>query len=62
MKALHEYTALELRQMLWNEDITAEALTRYYLRRIAAYDQPCQLNAIAFLIPHPSDKQNSLTA
>ena len=51
MKALHEYTALELRQMLWNEDITAEALTRYYLRRIAAYDQPCQLNAIAFFDP-----------
>ena len=51
MKALHEYTALELRQMLWQEEITAEALTRYFLRRIAAYDQPCQLNAVAFFDP-----------
>jgi len=51
MKALHEYTALELRQMLWQGDITAEALTRYFLRRIAAYDQPCGLNAIAFFDP-----------
>lgn len=51
MKALHEYTAVELRKLLAEGDITAEGLTRYYLRRIAAYDQPCGLNSVAFFDP-----------
>lgn len=48
MKALHEYTAVELRKLLAEGVITAEGLTRYYLRRIETYDQPCGLNSVAF--------------
>ena len=51
MKALHEYTAVELRKLLAEGVITAEGLTRYYLRRIEAYDQPCGLNSVAFFDP-----------
>jgi len=51
MKALHELTALELLDLLRAGIVTAEALTRYYLRRIAAYDQSCDLNTIAFFNP-----------
>ena len=51
MKALHEYTAVELRKLLAEGAITAEGLTRYYLRRIEAYDQPCGLNSVAFFDP-----------
>ena len=51
MKALHEYTAVELRDLLWEGVITAEGLTRYYLRRIETYDQPCGLNSVAFFDP-----------
>ena len=51
MRHLHEYTALELRELLWNGTVTAEGLTRYFLRRIAAFDQPCKLNAVAFFDP-----------
>ena len=51
MKALHEYTAVELRKLLAEGIITAEGLTRYYLRRIEAYDQPCGLNSVAFFDP-----------
>ena len=51
MKALHEYTAVELRKLLAEGVITAEGLTRYYLRRIETYDQPCGLNSVAFFDP-----------
>ena len=51
MKALHEYTAVELRKLLAECVITAEGLTRYYLRRIETYDQPCGLNSVAFFDP-----------
>lgn len=51
MKALHEYTAVELRKLLAEGIITAEGLTRYYLRRIETYDQPCGLNSVAFFDP-----------
>lgn len=51
MKALHEYTAVELRKLLSEGVITAEGLTRYYLRRIETYDQPCGLNSVAFFDP-----------
>lgn len=51
MKALHEYTAVELRKLLAEGVITAEGLTRYYLRRIKTYDQPCGLNSVAFFDP-----------
>lgn len=51
MKALYEYTAVELRKLLAEGVITAEGLTRYYLRRIETYDQPCGLNSVAFFDP-----------
>lgn len=51
MKALHEYTAVELRKLLAEGVITVEGLTRYYLRRIETYDQPCGLNSVAFFDP-----------
>ena len=51
MKHLYELTALEQRELLARGDITAEGLTRQYLRRIAAYDQPCGLNSVAFFDP-----------
>ena len=51
MKALYEYTAVELRKLLAEGVITAEGLTRYYLRRIETYDQPCGLHSVAFFDP-----------
>ena len=48
MKHLYELPAVEQRALLEKGDITAEGLTRQYLRRIAAYDQPCGLNSVAF--------------
>jgi len=51
VKHLYELTALEQRELLARGDITAEGLTRQYLRRIAAYDQPCELNSVAFFDP-----------
>ena len=51
MKALHEYTAVELRKLLAEGVITAEGLTRYYLRRIETYDQPCGVYSVAFFDP-----------
>lgn len=51
MKELHELTATELRTLLLEENLTAEALTRYFLRRIERYDQPCGLNSVAFFDP-----------
>ena len=51
MKELHEYTALELRALLWDGEVTAEGLTRYFLRRIQRYDQSRGLNSIAFFDP-----------
>ena len=51
MKELHELTATELRTLLLEENLTAEALTRYILRRMEQYDQPCGLNSVAFFDP-----------
>ena len=61
MKDLHELTAVELRKLLMEGTITAEGLTRYYLRRIEAYDKTRDLNSIAFLTLPLSDKPNNLT-
>ena len=51
MKQLHELTAVELRKLLTERKITAEALTRHYLLRIDQYDQSRGLNSVAFFDP-----------
>ena len=51
MKHLYELTAVEQRKLLAAGEITAEGLTRQYLRRIDRYDQPCGLNSVAFFDP-----------
>lgn len=51
MKHLYELTAVEQRRLLAAGEITAEGLTRQYLRRIDKYDQPCGLNSVAFFDP-----------
>ncbi len=60
MKHLYELTALEQRDLLARGDITAEGLTRQYLRRIAAYDQPCGLNSVAFFDPTSIEQARKL--
>lgn len=60
MKHLYELTALEQRELLAKGDITAEGLTRQYLRRIAAYDQPCGLNSVAFFDPTAIEQARQL--
>ena len=60
MKHLYELTALEQRELLARGDITAEGLTRQYLRRIAAYDQPCGLNSVAFFDPTSIEQARKL--
>ena len=60
MKHLYELTALEQRELLARGDITAEALTRQYLRRITAYDQPCGLNSVAFFDPTSIEQARKL--
>ena len=60
MKHLYELTALEQRELLARGEITAESLTRQYLRRIAAYDQPCGLNSVAFFDPTSIEQARKL--
>ena len=60
MKHLYELTALEQRELLARGEITAEGLTRQYLRRVAAYDQPCGLNSMAFFDPTSIDQARKL--
>ena len=60
MKHLYELPAVEQRALLEKGDITAEGLTRQYLRRIAAYDQPCGLNSVAFFDPTSIEQARKL--
>lgn len=60
MKHLYELTAVEQRALLAKGDITAEGLTRQYLRRIAAYDRPCGLNSVAFFDPTSIEQARKL--
>ena len=60
MKHLYELTALEQRELLVRGDITAEGLTRQYLRRIEQYDQPCGLNSVAFFDPSAIEQARAL--
>lgn len=46
---LWKWSAVQLRERMWAGEITAEELTRHYLRRIARYDGPEGLNCVAEL-------------
>ena len=60
MKHLYEMTAMELQKLLAAGEITAEALTRHYLLRIDKYDQPRNLNTVAFFDPTALEQAKKL--
>lgn len=60
MKHLHELTAVDLRKLLAEREMTAEALTRHYLLRIDQYDQPRGLNTVAFFDPTALEQAKKL--